>query len=241
LAVWVFYGGNIALLAGRWFRRPAIQQPVDYIAISSGTFALGPRKWPLIEPGANDPRLFLDRNARVVLYADGRSFPFGPVQKRWDDALEFGPDTGDVVSFTRAIGQMSFPTPFFRFLNVLGGPKSRWSRYAYDELRWTKTSGAALAITWRDQQRLWPNGWADEYNNKLTLLKISLSPADQAATEYLSSKKKWDPHDYRLESRDSGTVAAIHLKDEAAQHPGSGASVLLKIGNGKVIGETAWQ
>ncbi len=226
------------LLADRFFLGPPVPQPVAETSISEGNLVIGSRKWPLTDPL---PSLFLDRSARVVMYTDGRAFTFGPLTKRWEAAMQFSPDPDDNIQFTRRTSRAVLPMPYFGLFNPLGGSAPKWHRTVYDHLRWVKSNGATLDITWQDEQRQWPKGWQDEYNNQVTKLMIELSPVDKAATDYLTATRKWSPKEYRLESQGTDTVAAIWLEDENGSHPGSGRSVQLKLHQGKVVGETAWQ
>jgi len=226
------------LLADRFFLGPPVTQPVTETSISEGKLVIDSRKWPLTEP---PPSLVLDHSARVVIYTYGRAFTFGPLTKRWEAAMQFSADPGDTISLTRRFSRSVMPMPYFGLFNPLGGSAPKWRRAVYDHLRWTKSTGASLDITWQDEQRLWSKGWQDEYNNQVTNLTIELSAVDKAATDYLTTTKKWSPKEYRLESQGTDAVAAIWLEDENAGHPGSGRSVQLKLHQGKVVGETAWQ
>jgi hypothetical protein len=203
------------------------------------------RRWPLPCP------IILDSHGRVTIYEDGLAFTFGAVDQRFGDLFQFVPAAGDQVTFIRTAGRIPWPTPLYG-LFTLGASRPKWSRHVYDTLRWTKPSGALLEMTWRDQQRLQPNGWSDEYNNRIASFRIRQGPLETGAAAYLARTKKWDRHDFRLEAQLPQAnlqevagiyLAAIYLKDASAQQPGAGHSVLLKMDRLKnqVIGETGWQ
>jgi hypothetical protein len=258
-ATWLLFGRWISLaldkcVPGRG--SPIPHEPLliefDPAGISS-RFTLGSQNWPLswpTLPGPAELEVATDRQARLALRTGARWFTFGPVQKCWDDPLkpqyQFVSEADDVVSFTREISRIAWPTPFT--FNLLGGATPSWKRFSYDRLRWRKTSGAALEVVWRSELWFYPRtGWADNYQRRLTRVRIRCSPIEKAVATYLSRTRGWTASAYRLESQpDSSTqavVAAIHVADEAAAQPGSGQSVILRVDktSGKVIGETAFQ
>jgi hypothetical protein len=236
IAVWLFLGEQISRAADHVYAHKPTPKPSAPLALNRGTFVLGDRSWPLpITP-------VLDSQARVTI----QSFTLGPIQKRWADSMEFIAEPTDQISFSRTNGRLPWPTPFYG-LFTLGASAPKWSRNAYDKLRWTKANGAVLEIVWRDEQRLRPGGWSDEYNNQLSSLTIHPSPFENIAIAYLAKTKHWEPSEYRLEPRPSENsdelFSAIYLKDENASHPGAGHSVLLRINRSSkmIVNETAWQ
>jgi hypothetical protein len=245
--LWLLLGSRFLLVFDRFFPGPSSAKPTDPLLIQDDAFGIGERSWPL--PGRDVIKLVLDSQKRIVMYADGSAFTFGPVKTRWaDPQYLFVPEEGDVVFLTRDVSRLSWQTPFA--FTIAGGYLPKWHRYAYDRLRWTKISGASLEIVWRDQQDYFPGaqvGWYDSWNNKLASLRIRPSPVDKAAAAYLLKTKKWTAADYRLEPRtstpDDNVVAAIYIKDESATHPGAGKSVILRVrkSSNKVVSETAFQ
>lgn len=214
---WLALGSRIVSLTDRLFPGPEIPHDLGDLMINGERFAIGSQGWPF------NGKVGLDRSQRLVLYADGATFTFGPVRTRWggSDYL-FVPDDGDVVRFTRDVSRLEWHTPFA--FSVMGGPLPRRHRYEYDRLRWTKRSGAILEITWRGEQAF-SGAWYD---------RVRLSPLEKTAAEY------------RLElqppTADHDVVHAIFLQDEAAKQPGAGKSVILRINrNTHQIQETAWQ
>jgi hypothetical protein len=80
----------------------------------------------------------------------------------------FAHNSGEKITFTRWTG-LPWPTPFYGLFMMKSPP--RWARYVYDRFLWTKPDGSSLEVVWRQSQRLWPNGWADEYNNQVILFR----------------------------------------------------------------------
>ena len=244
--LWLWLGSRIVLVFDRCF--PGAPSTKDYepLQIDVTRFAIG--HWGFsLPPGAI--RLILDSQQRLVLLADQRAFTLGPVKTIWTDPVkpqyEFVPEAGDIVSYTRAVSRLEWHTPFAVSFMVYA-PKRH--RYAYDRLHWTKASGAEFEIVWREDQRYSPRskgGWQDEYNFQVSKLTIRPGPVENAAKEYLASKKVWSGDEYRLEMQtatvEDYVVAAICGTD--GSHPGGGKSVLLRINksSGKVAGETGFQ
>jgi hypothetical protein len=233
--IWLLAGDQISRSADHLFTSKPTSKSLSYLEIGQGTFTLGDRKWPLPFTAV------LDSQARATV----ESFTLGPVQKRWAESMVFIPEPTDQVSFSRRNGLLPWPTPFYG-LFTLGKSAPKWSRHTYDRLVWKKANGAVMEIVWRDQQRLYKNGWVEESNNQLTGFHVDLGPYQSAASAYLAKTKRWTPAEYRLEPRpgENGgeTFAAIYLKDESAAHPGAGQSLLLRIEkSSKAVKETGWQ
>jgi hypothetical protein len=226
---------RISRAADHLFTSKPSSKLLSYLEIGNGTFTLGDRKWPLPFTAV------LDSQARATVEA----FTLGPVQKRWADSMVFVPEPADQISFIRSDGLVPWPTPFYG-LFTLGKSAPKWSRHIYDRLVWKKENGAVMEIVWRDQQRLYKNGWAEESNNQLTSFRVEPGPYHRAAIAYLAKTKQWTPAEYRLEPRTAENggerFAGIYLKDEAAAHPGAGESVLLRIEKSSgAVTEMGWQ
>jgi hypothetical protein len=257
--IWLSLGRRISLLVDRCFPNLKSPQSTDPMIITfdpagiSSHFTLGSWNWPLSwasPPWPFELKIILSRREQLILRAGDRSFTFGPVRKMWDDPkkpqYQFLPDAGDVVSFTREVGRLPWPTPFT--FNILGASVPKWKRCAYDRLRWTKPSGATLEIIWHDEYWFYRgSGWTDTYNNRLTNVNINISPIEKTAAAYLAKTKGWTAREYRLEPHPAtpqeDLIAAIFLNDETSQEPGAGKSVILRINksSGKITGETGWQ
>ena len=235
--VWLVLGSRIVSLTDRIFPGPEVSHEVGDLMINGERFAIGSQGWPF------NGKVGLDRSQRLVLYADGATFTFGPVRKMWGDTdYLFVPEDGDVVRFTRDVSRLEWHTPFA--FSIMGGPPPKRHRYEYDRLRWTKRSGATLELTWRGEQA-YSGAWYDQYNNRLTTIRLRESPLEKTAAAYLSAKG-WTAGEYRLEvqapNAEDDVVHAIFLKDEAGVQPGAGKSVVLRINRStNTIRETAWQ
>lgn len=235
--VWLALGSRIVSLADRLLPGPEVSHELGDLMINRERFSIGSQGWPF------NAKVGLDRSQRLVLYAEGDTFTFGPVRKMWGDTdYLFVPEDGDVVRFTRDVSRLEWNTPFA--FSIMGSPPPKRHRYEYDRLRWTKRSGATLELTWRGQQA-YSGAWHDQYNNRLTMVRVRVSPVEKAAAAYLSAKG-WTAGEYRLELRsptgDDDVVHAIFLQDEAGKQPGAGKSVVLRINRStRKIQETAWQ
>jgi hypothetical protein len=257
--VWLVLGRRIAVVADLCFPQAGLAQPTSPMHIEfdpagiSSRFTLGPRIWLMSWPTAPGPSkigIVTDRQGRLVICVDRGSFAFGPVQKCWDDMgkpnYEFAPEVGDVVLFTRETGRLAWPTPFS--FNLLGGATPKWKRFAYDRLRWSKSSGAVLKVVWRNQEWFYPGpGWVDTYDNRLGRVIIKRAPIEEAAAAYLARTRCWNGSEYRLETcsgeQNDLIVRAIHFEDESARQPGAGKSIVLHVDrvSGKVVSESAFQ
>jgi len=242
--LWLWLGSRFVLVFDQYF--PGAPAPIkpDHFGIDLKTFSMDMGR---TLTGLGTIKLSVDSQKRVVLGVDRRSFTLGPMTECWSDpSFLFAPEADDVVSFTRDVSRIVWHTPFA--FSFLGGTVPKRHRYGYERLRWTKSSGAVLEITWRSGENFYPrSGWAQDYNYRLTKLDIRPGPIENAAGAYLANNKKWSGGDYRLESqastKDDYIVAAICLKDESANHPGGGRSVVLRINKSskKVVGETGFQ
>jgi hypothetical protein len=253
---WFCLGRQISMLIDRILPGRPTPKPMDPMSIDfdsngiSSRFTLGSSTWPFSwpwPPGPFELKIILDHE-QLVLFANGHSFTFGPVQKKWpDQKYQFTPAPGDIVSFTRDLGSLPWLTPLT--FNIMGVPVPKAKRYAYDRLRWTKPNGAILEITWRGEYWFYPRtGWADTYNNRLSRVRIHLSPLEKSAAAYLSATKGWSANEYRLESQpptsEDAIINVIFLKDEfTPSHPGAGQSVVLRMNKSsrKVVSEIGWQ
>jgi hypothetical protein len=242
--LWLWLGSRFVRVFDQCF--PGAPTPIkpDHFGITLNAFSMDMGR---TLTGLGTIKLSLDSQKRVLLGVDERFFTLGPMTEYWSDpSFLFVPEANDAVSFTRDVSRVEWHTPFA--FSFLGGTVPKRHRYGYERLRWTKSSGTVLEITWRSGENFYPrSGWAQDYNYRLTKLNIHPGPIENAAAAYLAKNKKWTDTDYRLESqastKDDYLVAAIYLKDETASHPGGGRSVVLRIDKSskKVVGETGFQ
>ena len=243
VVLWLLLGRRIVLVLDTIFPGKPSANDYDPRLLNVDYFALGKRLWPL--EGLTF-RLILDSRQRLVFYAGGRAFTFGPVKEMWTDPVKpqylFVEDAGDVVTFTREVSRFAWHTPFA--FHIMGVYMAKRHRYVYHRLRWIKKSGAKFEITWRDEQRFDGRSktWSDQYNYRLADFRIAVSEEEKIAAAYLKKVRKWAPTDYRLEFQEDYVIHAIHHDDERARHPGRGKSVVLHVDklSGK-ISETAFQ
>ncbi|HEY1923303.1 MAG TPA: hypothetical protein VGG44_11185 [Tepidisphaeraceae bacterium] len=177
--IWLCFGRQISQWLDRLYPGRAIPKSIDPMLLSPGNFSLGSLNWAFPGPEESDLKFAPDRQNRLVLYAEGSSFILGPIQKMWNDPIkpqyQFTPEPGDIVSFTRDISRLPWPTPFT--FNILGAPVPKWKRYAYDRLRWSKPGGSKLEITWRDEYWFYRRkGWKDVYINRWAGIRIHPAP-----------------------------------------------------------------
>lgn len=257
--IWLMFGRRISLALDRFVSGRRSPMPYDPSRIKfdpaglSSYFALGSSGWSLSwpeQPWPSKLTVLTDRQNRLVLRADALSFTFGPVTTRWNDPTkpeyQFVPEVGDTVSFTREISRVPWPTPFE--YSILGGSSPKWKKFAYDRLRWSKASGAALEVVWRSEYWWYrKSGWADNWQRRLIRVSIRWGPIEKAVAAYLARTKGWNASEYQLESLPGNSnnlaIAAVHFGDRAAEQPGGGKSVVVHVekASGKVIREMGFQ
>jgi len=181
---WLMLGRQVSTVFDRCFPGAPAVQSTDPMLIQfdragvSSRFTLGSESRALSWPGRPwqfELRVLLDAKQRLMLCAGVKSFTLGPVQTRWADPVkpryQFVQEAGDVVSFSRVISRLPWPTPFT--FSWMGVPVPKLKRYAYDRLRWNKPSGARLEIIWRDEYWFYPRtGWTDTYMNRLYSVRV---------------------------------------------------------------------
>jgi hypothetical protein len=257
--VWLLFGRRISgfldkCVPGRCSAMPHEPSLIQFDPAGlSSQFSLGSSNWSLswpTQPWPAELKVLTDRQGRLVLRAGARSFTFGSVEKWWNDPVkpqyQFVAEAGDIVSFTREISRVPWPTPFT--YNILCGASPKWKKFAYDRLRWRKESGSVLEVTWRSEYWWYrPTGWADNWQRRLTRVSLRWGSVEKAVTAYLAKTKGWNASEYRLESLPGSStdavLAAIHFEDGAATRPCGGKSVIVRVNkvSGKVVSETAFQ
>ena len=236
-AVWIWAGRWLTAGLDRLFTVTVATLPTGYFELAPDSFVIGPLPWSSGAYGGlmtDDSRLAMDSRKHMTLQSGNRTFSFGPVYTYCDAGRDsyfrFNADPGDEISFTKSRSWLAWPTPFR--INFMGAELSSWGRYAYYRLLWKKRSGAAIEMTWRDEQGFYAkSGWCDENLQNAPVIRITPSPYEKVVEQYLFDKKGWSRDEYALESRgtsDDGqcdVTAAIYLKDLSAPHPGAGQSV----------------
>jgi hypothetical protein len=167
VALWIFRGREISSLIDRYWTVEIQSAPIRSIAYEgSGTGGL------LICAGVsfslNDVKQGLSlsvgstKDNQLALASGGKVFPFGPLKSGSDDTAErlaTVPPVGDQALVATRRSVLSWPTPFD--INLMTGQSPSWKRHIYQEIRWTKSSGANLQMLWRYAQFFYPgNGWA---------------------------------------------------------------------------------
>lgn len=247
VALWLAFGPQVSALCDRLHTSPDSLPSLGNYGIGPRNFRIGTYGWVL----STDVRPDLDSNRRVVLILRNSTFTLGPATTRYASTppeFDFIPDPNDHVSFVKTHSSLPWPTPFN--FSIMGGVTPTWKRHSYATLKWTKSSGAQLQMTWTDEQSYFAkSGWTDgNIPNPATIL-ITPSPFETAAIQYLTSQKNWTRNQYRLEDTGPSVdgkfayFTAIFLEDLNPTHPGAGQSVLLQIdrSSGQVVRESGMQ
>jgi hypothetical protein len=166
-AVWIFKGREISSFIDRYWAVKSRSAPIRSIGYEgSGTGGI------LI---INDVSLSLNdvrpdvslsvgstKDDQLALASSGKVFPFGPLKssasQNTSERLVTAPPPGDQAFLVTRHSVLSWPTPFD--MNFMTGQSPSWKRNIYQEIRWTKSSGANLQMLWRYEQFFYPgNGW----------------------------------------------------------------------------------
>jgi hypothetical protein len=105
------------------------------------------------------------KDNQLALATSGKVFPFGPLtssSENTGERLAAAPQSGDQALLVDRHSVLSWPTPFD--MNFMTGQSPSWKRHTYQEIRWTKSSGAKLQMVWRYEQFFYPgNGWTSGF------------------------------------------------------------------------------
>lgn len=174
-ALWIFAGSLLSSILDRAFTVVETTLPMGVFELSADQFVIGAKKWLLTDA------VHVQRNARgdVALTSDGRTFVFGPMTSGRTESpgayYRFGPEVGDSVTFVARRSWLAWPTPF-RF-SIMNAPMTTWRRHAYRRLRWSKPTGAAIELVWRDEQGFFARaGWADDNLQRAPTVTITTNP-----------------------------------------------------------------
>jgi hypothetical protein len=241
--VWLLSARSLSVLADRLHTVTLEARSPDRFLYDSGELRFGPYVLYLMTLEQKySAAATISASGRVSLVDRGRSFPLGPGRSVPSitglPAVEFTPDPGDTVRFTRERSLLSWPV--FE-INFMTGSSPSSARHVYCRLTWTKRSRAKLELLWRIEQGYYGKGdWRPEKveimtNNLLSASITEASDLDGAAVQYLSRTKHWDRAEYHLENRGPSSdgcgevIFALHRDDEHSLHPGAGRSVELHL------------
>ena len=165
-ALWIFRGREISSFIDRYWTvetQSAAIQSIAYegsgtggILICNGiSFSLNDLSQGLsLSVGST-------KDNQLALATSGKVFPFGTLTSNSDNSgerLATVPPAGDQAFLAVRHSVLSWPTPFD--MNLMTGQSPSWKRHIYQEIRWTKSSGAKLQMLWRYEQSFYPgNGW----------------------------------------------------------------------------------
>jgi hypothetical protein len=186
---WVLAGRQFTLLVDRFVTIGTRSLPVSPLEYDGGGFLIGQfsMTFGALDNLRSKLALCPDSANRVVLSVRGQSFSLGPRTNPVDPSgrpeLDFVPEPGDKVTFTRSRSAVPWPTPFeYNFMSR----SPRWKRYVYYRLLWKKPSGARLEMLWRYEQHYYtPGGWDQpvmRWNFRTGLLRVIISGKTRRAS-----------------------------------------------------------
>jgi len=165
-ALWIFKGREISSFIDRYWTAESGAAPIQSIGYegngSGGILIINDVSLSLNEVG---PNLSLSvgstKDNQLALASSGKVFPFGPLTST-SERLAATPPPGDQALLATRHSVLSWPTPFD--MNLMTGKSPSWKRHSYQEIRWTKSSGAKLQMRWRYEQFFYPgNGWTSGF------------------------------------------------------------------------------
>ena len=170
-AVWIFKGREISSFIDRYWTVETGSAPIQSIAYE-GSGSGGILTINDVSLSLNDVRAGLSlsvgstKDNQLALASSGKVFPFGPLKSSASqgtaERLITAPPLGDEALIATRHSVLSWPTPFD--VNFMTGQSPSWKRNIYQEIRWKKSSGAALQMLWRYEQYFYPgNGWTSGF------------------------------------------------------------------------------
>jgi len=168
--LWIFKGREISSFIDRYWTIESGSAPVSSIQYEgSGTGGILIINDVSLSLNEVRPNLSLTvgstKDNQLALATRGKVFPFGPLTSASENAAErlaTSPPTGDQAFLVTRRSALSWPTPFD--MNLMTGKSPSWKRHSYQEIRWTKSSGAKLQMLWRYEQFFYPaNGWTSGF------------------------------------------------------------------------------
>jgi hypothetical protein len=192
-ALWIFDGPRLSRSLGRTFSVRLATLPANPLLVSEGEegtyhgadFNIGGKAMSAESADfrAYPLRLRPDAQRRMILTADGKTFPLGPVTASGPDDVgrtvsQVAGDPGDEISFTLERGRLTWPTPF-RTNFMTGGRMPSWSGLLFYVLVWRKRSGERLEMVWRFPQDFDAvDGWKEVSTGPGSggLIRVSITP-----------------------------------------------------------------
>ncbi len=186
LATWIFSGRQISLFLDRFGTIEITSVRINSLAYegsgTGGILRVNDLGLSLNDTNGPTPSIGTTKNDQLGLANGGKVFAFGPARSEAENLVVVPPAGDDAfIAIRRSI--LSWPTPFE--VNFMTGHSPSWKRHLYYELRWTKTTGAALDMIWRyeqffyGQQLIPGNGWASGFmthEGSTGLIQLDISP-----------------------------------------------------------------
>ena len=186
LATWIFGGRQISLFLDRFGTIEMTSVRIHSLAYegsgTGGILRVNDLGLSLNDTNGPTPSIGTTKNDQLGLANGGKVFAFGPARSEAENLVVVPPAGDDAfIAIRRSI--LSWPTPFE--VNFMTGHSPSWKRHLYYELRWTKTTGAALDMIWRyeqffyGQQLIPGNGWASGFmthEGSTGLIQLDISP-----------------------------------------------------------------
>ncbi len=186
LATWIFGGRQISLFLDRFGTIEITSVRINSLAYegsgTGGILRVNDLGLSLNDTNGPTPSIGTTKNDQLGLANGGKVFAFGPARSEAENLVVVPPAGDDAfIAIRRSI--LSWPTPFE--VNFMTGHSPSWKRHLYYELRWKKTTGAALDMIWRyeqffyGQQLIPGNGWASGFmthEGSTGLIQLDISP-----------------------------------------------------------------
>ena len=184
LIAWLLTGRHATLMVDRFFSGSTHFLPVAPMRCDGGGLIIGNVALTFggLDNLRSDIQLSADSANRLVLSTARQTFLLGPRTNPASPAgrppIDFAPESGDKLSFTRRTSRLCWPTPFE--FHILGGQSPWWKRYVYYQLLWKKPAGAQLVMRWRFEQQYYAGrGWTQPammWNSQTGLLPVEIRP-----------------------------------------------------------------
>src|SRR5262249_49161805 len=153
-ALWIFRGREISSFVDRYWTMETRSAPIQSIKYegsgSGGILIINDASLSLndVRPGLS-VSIGSTKDNQLALASSGRVFPFGPLRSSSENGSEdlaTALPPGDQAFLATRHSGLSWPTPFD--MNLMTGQSPSWKRHIYQEIRWTKSSGAKLQMLW---------------------------------------------------------------------------------------------